>query len=96
MQVRAELERKNIHLLELATRIERTSPKKADNHHNLYLEFPEIINTEADAFMETNKTLREELERARQTVHTLSANLDQANLQLETMGRCDTENKKLR
>ena len=37
MQLRADLERKNIQMLEMATKFERNSPKKISSHHNLYL-----------------------------------------------------------
>jgi hypothetical protein len=37
LQLKSELERKNHQLMELAAKIERSSPRKVDNHHNLYL-----------------------------------------------------------
>ena len=51
MQLRADLQRKNIQLIELTSKIEKHSPRKFESHHNLYLQFPDIVNTEADAYI---------------------------------------------
>ena len=46
--------------------------------------------------METNKILREELERSRQTLEKTSKDLEQAKNQVECLRKAESENKKLR
>ena len=88
MQLRADLERKNIQMSEMTTKFERNSPKKLSSHHNLYLQFPDIVNTEADIYIETNRALREQLERSKQTLEATAAELDTAQLKLVHLSKC--------
>lgn len=58
--LRGDIERKNIQIGELIGKLEemgRASPRKGEN--NLLLELPDLVNTEAEAYMETNRSLRE-------------------------------------
>jgi hypothetical protein len=43
--MKADIEKKHLQVIELAARIEKSSPRKSDTPHNLFLEFPEIANT---------------------------------------------------
>lgn len=50
------------------------SPRKGDPSI-LFTDFPGIVNTEAEAYIETNRSLREELERTRRKLEESQAEL---------------------
>lgn len=54
------------------------SPRKGDPS-NLFTDFPGIVNTEAEAYIETNRNLREELERTRRKLEESQSELERVN-----------------
>lgn len=95
---RAELERKHLQIADLISKLEdierRASPRK--DGANLLLDLPGLANTEADAYIETNRGLREELERSRRKLEQTQQELLQQATELETLRACGSENSKLR